>query len=181
MTELLRHRSPIGSSPDSSIERFYFAHPVLGDAKPANDEERAAIVIANLRRARRWIGWLLRELDVAIECSWVTYCEVLPESPEWRTRGMRDNCLSAMSCDGIILCGGYLSSGMRTEAQAVLASRRLFCRPDGTPSKVILDLLDLGPEPPAGDVDLLDDLGRRIATMKLTGTNGPTTAQWISV
>lgn len=108
---------------------IYVAAPV------GRGPERAA----NLERARRWFPWLVRQHpDDALLAPWMTYCQVLDETPENRARGMRDDLEVLRHCDGIALVGGILSPGMAGEL--TLAHARQM---------TVFDYLHLGPEPPA--------------------------------
>lgn len=141
-------------SPTPTIDLMYFAHPVVGDATGAPDE-LAAVVRANLQRARRWIRFLLYLLpDIAFEMSWIQYVELLPDRGVCRERGLRDDTINAARCDAIVICGGFLSTGMLAEMRGVL----LGCKPmqvpplmvpsAPAPQRYVLDLLDMGDEPP---------------------------------
>lgn len=197
---------------------LYLAHPVVGDATGLNEAQIAERVKENLARASRWLAWLVYNIeDVAIRCSWLGYISILPETPEMRERGLRDDDSEAATCKGIVLCGGYLSSGMKRGAKTLLNAApsattllRSFVRTgvvehraaryvgDGDPGCVgscpacaaesvlggslaaarpyVLDLLDLGPEPPDWTPEASRDvLRRRLEIARTTGSNGPTT------
>ena len=122
---------------------LYFAHPVVGSAA-GTPEEIEVVVQANLQRARRWLSFLFGVMpDAAFEMSWLNYIEILPEGQATRERGLRDDELNASRCDGIVLCGGELSSGMKREQAAVLQG----CFDRGVKTLQI-DLLSAGHEPP---------------------------------
>lgn len=109
---------------------YYFAHPVgTGEAR-----------WENMARAKRWFTYLLNKYpnDVFV-ASWVPYVQVLPDTPESHKRGMRDDLMVLKLCDGIVLCGGHLSEGMRKEL--------IHCARTGYAYEV-MDLLHLGAEPP---------------------------------
>lgn len=96
----------------SRIPVVYFAHPV-GAAD-------AAGVAANLAAARRWFARLLDLWpNVAIVASWLPYLDVLEDSGENRRRGLRDDLAIGRRCDGIVLCGPVLSSGMTLELESI--------------------------------------------------------------
>lgn len=96
----------------------YMAHPV--------GAEDAAGVDANLSRAVRWYAYLLKaEPDYAITAPWLAALLARIQddaSPADRERGLRDNAAFAARCDGIILCGGRVSDGMRREMHAVICA-----------------------------------------------------------
>lgn len=118
------------STPDRTyVPVFYVAHPVGGD------------VNANLARMKRWFAFLVEnEPAVAFSVPWLTYVEVLEESiPGNRARGLRDDVAMVRKCDGIVLCGGRISSGMQLELDAAIASGLIVC-----------DLTEEGDQPPDG-------------------------------
>lgn len=122
---------------------IYIAHPVGdGPDRPAN-----------LLRARRWFGWLLEEYPRdALVMPWLLYCEELDETPSARRRGLRDDLLVLETCDAIALVGGRLSPGMEQERNVALVE-----------GMQVLDLLHLGPEPPADACDACHGSGERLS------------------
>lgn len=117
---------------------YYLAHPVGA----ATDAE----VKANLARARLWLLWLIeREPDIAFCASWLPYLDVLTDDGgPMRARGLRDNCAMVARCDGIVLCGGRVSSGMDAELARFKLTRPSFVAAHG-----VADLTSLGALPPA--------------------------------
>lgn len=115
----------------SNVNVWYLAHPVSGD------------VPANLARAGRWLRWLrLRCPHVTIIAPWLGPLLAGLENdsdPADRERGLRDCCAVVERCDGIILCGGRVSSGMQREVDALCAHGQGY----------VADLTSLGDEPPA--------------------------------
>lgn len=107
---------------------YYVAHPV------GREPERAH----NLERAQRWFLWLVQTFpDAAFTMPWLPYCLTLEETQSNRDRGIRDDLEALRRCDGIVLCGGRISPGMRREfdeAEALGLEAR--------------STLHLGPEPP---------------------------------
>jgi hypothetical protein len=92
----------------------------------------------NLDSATAWLRWLVENTNWAISAPWIPYVQALNDATSsHRERGLRDDCAMAARCDGIILVGGRLSSGMEREWNAVKDR-------DGW----VLDLLHLGPTPP---------------------------------
>jgi hypothetical protein len=117
------------AQPSATPERvpvYYVAHPVGAVADGPTVEQ-------NLARARRWFLWLVaNEPDVAFSMPWMQYVEVLPEHVHGnRARGLRDDIAMVSACDGIVLCGGRISSGMALELAAARAA--------------LLDVVDLTP------------------------------------
>lgn len=108
---------------------YYVAHPVSGDVE------------GNVRRALRWLRYLrARWPDVVFVMPWVAALLAGEDDrdPAQRERGLRDCEVVAARCDGIVLCGGRISHGMRRELAAVVDSGRGY-----------IDLTNLGAEPPA--------------------------------
>jgi hypothetical protein len=122
------------SSNVNDIEVAYFAHPLAGNVQE------------NIKRAKRWLRWLMDyEPNVAFCCPWLPFVDVLDEGrPDHRRRGLRDDIVIARRCDGIVLCGGRISNGMRMEMEAVVEV-----------GGWVADLTKFGEEPPVGfDPDL---------------------------
>lgn len=112
----------------SSRKIFYVAAPVSGDVQ------------GNLERALRWLKWLRdRDPSTTYIAPWVAALLSGEDDndPQARERGLVDCETVAARCDGIVLCGGRISSGMARERRAVIMAggeRR--------------DLTYLGAEPP---------------------------------
>ena len=129
----------------------YLAHPVAPsdlqrqgywclDADIGSDTVTRACVDDNLASARRWLRWLVWNVDWAICAPWMPYVQALNDATsEHRRRGLRDDCMMAARCDAIVLCGGRVSSGMALEIDA--------CTDAGG---AVVDLTGLGAKPPAG-------------------------------
>jgi hypothetical protein len=131
----------------------YLAHPVAPTEEqiaaltkpselfpePRSRELATTLVVRdNLDSALSWLRWLVGNTDWAISAPWIPYVQALNDATSsHRERGLRDDCAMAARCDGIILVGGRISSGMEREWNAVKDR-------DGW----VLDLLHLGPTPP---------------------------------
>jgi hypothetical protein len=131
---------------------IYLAHPVAPteqqiDAKMCllpgetfglpREVAVAYCVRDNLDSATHWLRWFVEHTDWAICAPWIPYVQALNDATSsHRERGLRDDCLMAERCDGIVLVGGRLSSGMEREMVAV--------RQKGG---FVIDLLSLGPSP----------------------------------
>lgn len=116
---------------------YYLAHP-LGTGGTR---------LANLARVKRWLAWLLKTYpDHSFCCPWVAYAEALSDEPASHERGLRDDLEILRRCDGLVLCGGELSPGMRTEFMKYCRWRGV----QGLPVHV-LDLLSRGKEPPKAE------------------------------
>ncbi len=117
------------------VQVWFMSHPVGAES------ERG--VWGNLQRAARWLRWLrLRCPNVTIIAPWLGPLLAGTEddsNAEDRERGLRDCCAVVERCDGIILCGGRISSGMQRELDA--------CCDHG--QGYVADLTSLGDEPPA--------------------------------
>jgi hypothetical protein len=90
---------------------LYVAHPISpGDGETIGE---------NLQRAMRWFAWLRAAFpqDTFI-APWIATVMSLhgDDSPDLREAGLRDDCAVVERCDGIVLCGPRVSSGMQREA-----------------------------------------------------------------
>ncbi len=98
------------------IQLVYVAHPVGAPSRGG--------ILTNLDTAALWTGWIkVREPDVAIVIPWLGLLLAGVDDdndPACRARGVRDNVEAARRCDGIVLCGGRISTGMQLELDAVL-------------------------------------------------------------
>ena len=108
---------------------WYVAHPVHGD------------VMGNVARAGAWLRWLVAgEPDVAFIAPWIAsiHCGADDDNdPAQRARGILDAATVIARCDGIILCGGRVSDGMKIELEAMAAA-----------GGWVLNLNEMGSEPP---------------------------------
>lgn len=88
------------------------------------------------RHGEVWLAWLRATYPaVTFIAPWITAIESGADDrdQEQRARGLRDDVRVVCRCDGIVLCGGRVSSGMRHEAKHAAN---------------VIDLTALGPEPP---------------------------------
>lgn len=117
------------TSNDNALRRvFYVAHPVSGD------------VDGNVKRALRWLRYLRKHDDGnAYIAPWIAgiMCGEDDSDPVQRERALQDCEASAAKCDGIILVGGRVSSGMAREREAVINA-----------GGKVMDLTGIGAEPP---------------------------------
>lgn len=111
----------------------YLAHPVGHDP-----EERKK----NLENTRKWFLWLIEHTDLSFSVPWYIYVDNLDETH--RKRAMRDDLINLGRCDMIILTGGRLSPGMKTELGLAQMS-----------GLKILDLTSVGYEPSDAALKLL--------------------------
>ena len=124
------------------VRCLYLAHPVAGD------------VPGNVAKAKRWLGFLMIQLPgVAINCPWLPMIDAGNEEID---RALRDDLEMARRCDGILLTGGRVSSGMIEERDA--------CSEEGGE---VFDLSFLGSEPPTSP--------REFDADTITSTTSPVT------
>ena len=102
-------------------EVYYLAHPVRGDEA------------ANLANAKWWLRFLFHhDPDRVYVAPWIAEVEAFAETgfsenPDIVTKALADDVEVVRHCDGIILVGGRVSSGMQIERDAA----------DGAGKKVI--------------------------------------------
>lgn len=89
--------------------------------RPIPEKRRAEIALrANLDRALRWLSWLRRSFpETTFIAPWIaTILSGVDDSdPAAREAGLVDDCAVVERCDGIVLCGPRVSSGMRREME----------------------------------------------------------------
>lgn len=120
---------------------LYVAHPLAPlpadvAADELHPEPRSAALEQNLRRAMRWLSWLRRSFpEVTFVAPWIAAVMSGEDDsdPKQREAGLIDDCAVVERCDGIVLVGGRISSGMAREREH---ARRCW------------DLTGLGKEPP---------------------------------
>lgn len=139
---------------------WYLAHPV--GAATARE------VSANIQRALRWLAWVRREEPKAcVIAPWIAAILAGEDDadPKQRERGLVDAELVASVCDGIVLCGGRVSSGMQREITAVTRAGGqvvdLTFLGDEPPSAARLDELFAASERQCAPCESLFDLGQR--------------------
>lgn len=94
----------------------------------------------NLQRAMRWLSWLRRSFPgTTFTAPWIASIMAGADDsdPVQRQAGMADNFAIIERCDGIVLCGGRISDGMRREMEHRCGTRA-----------EVYDLTGLGSEPP---------------------------------
>lgn len=106
---------------------FFVAHPVGGD------------VAGNLARTFRWLRWLTETHPYRIyTVPWVAEVMTFDDAnPSERAASIERNRAIIGRCDGIVLVGGRISTGMSIELAAAQAHQL-----------DVLDLTYLGEEPP---------------------------------
>lgn len=120
--------------------------PPLADAVAVGRALRA-----NLDRAMRWLAWLRRSFpETTFIAPWIATIMSLDgdDSPALREAGLVDDCAVIERCDGIVLCGGRISDGMRREMEHGV--QHALAEYDGGPCPFeVYSLADLV-EPPLG-------------------------------
>jgi hypothetical protein len=74
----------------------------------------------NVRAAGRWLRWLRREFpETTFIAPWMVSILTGDDDsdPAQREAGLADCCATVERCDGIVLCGPRISSGMRREME----------------------------------------------------------------
>lgn len=92
---------------------LYVAHPLGAPDRAGLDD--------NVRRAMRWLSWLRRSFpETTFIAPWIA--AVLSgeddADPAQREAGLVDADAVVARCDGVVLCGGRVSSGMARERDA---------------------------------------------------------------
>lgn len=105
---------------------LYMAHPLSGEAAPS----------INIKRALRWLSWLRSSFPrTTFIAPWIA--SVMSVGGDGtvaeREAGLVDDCAVVERCDGVVLVGGRISSGMMRESAS---------------AKWTSDLTWLGDEPP---------------------------------
>lgn len=120
-----------------------------GHPDPARDPKHAAQLAlqANLNRALRWLAWLRKSFPkTTFIAPWIASVMSGEDAmdPAQREAGLADDCAVVECCDGIALCGGRISSGMRREME-----HKWGTPGEGGPfESEVYDLTHLGREPP---------------------------------
>jgi hypothetical protein len=101
---------------------IYMAHPVAPTAEEIADRDHPTPVDAainrNLASALRWLAWLRASFsETTFIAPWISVIQSLggDDSPALREAGLVDDCTVVERCDGIVLVGGRISSGMARE------------------------------------------------------------------
>lgn len=149
---------------------IYMAHPLapsseeLDGAKdqrcdfPSRDTAMLVALRANINRALRWLAWLREHFpEVTFIAPWIAMVQSLDGSvgAAEREAGLRDDCTVVERCDGIVLCGGRISIGMRREMEHGVKADQGICEAlsvgHGPVAShfTVYDLTPLGSEPTA--------------------------------
>lgn len=135
---------------------WYVAHPVHPTAEEVSEvmwrlreyvggspgereeiEAKRAIINGNIANAKAWLTWLIRKFPtITFIAPWIATLDGGGDDdldPAMRARGLRDCRRTIHVCNGLVLVGGRISSGMAEESQHALFTA---------------DLTHLGREPP---------------------------------
>lgn len=114
-------------------------NPGVGFAGPGSCAKAATL--ENAKRAMRWLSWLRRSFpETTFIAPWIA--SVLggedDTDPAQREAGLVDACAVVERCDGIVLCGPRISSGMRREMEhgrshSNVVMDNLICHAPGEP------------------------------------------------
>lgn len=101
---------------------FYVAHPVTTDARFTLDD--------NLSNVEHWIHWLtLAHPEIVFIAPWVAEVRAFRNEnvdASFYDRVLSDDEEVVRHCDGIILTGGKVSTGMRRELGAAIGAGKLM-------------------------------------------------------
>lgn len=142
---------------------LYVAHPLaptedeiarFADAGFSEVGAARAALRRNIDLALRWLAWLRRSFsqDTFI-APWIA--SVLSggddDDPKQREAGLADDCAVVERCDGIVLCGFRISSGMQREREHGVGQQQF-------PLFEVFDLTRLAGREPPQDLKPDDDL-----------------------
>lgn len=106
---------------ENELADVEFVSGVVVDANPHRPELRHRIALRrNIERAMRWLSWLRRSFpETTFIAPWIASVQPGEDDsdPAQREAGLVDACSVIERCDGIVLCGGRVSSGMRREME----------------------------------------------------------------
>lgn len=161
----------IAEIPYETIERAHgeyerdIRHPI------AHEVRVKAALKANLERAMRWLSWLRRSFpETTFIAPWISsiMAEADDSDPKQREAGLVDCCAVVERCDGIVLCGGRIASGMRRETEHGQMRHKIWIDPaDQGADFATYDLTcTANPEPPLTSGPLHNTLGELAETAK---------------
>lgn len=124
-----------------------------GAARPDLWTEAArtqAALSSNIDRAMRWLAWLRRSFpETTFIAPWIV--EILSGAddpdPAQREAGMQGNFAVIERCDGIVLCGGRISEGMRREMEH---GKARYMTQEAPNYFEVYDMTGCGTDPPDG-------------------------------
>lgn len=122
---------------------IYMAHPVA--------PTEMITTAGNIRNALVWLSWLRRSFpETTFIAPWISVIQSLGNSdlPADREAGLVDDCTVVERCDGIVLVGERVSSGMARERDHGSMRHKVWVDPaDHLPSFEVYDMTDLGSGP----------------------------------
>lgn len=130
---LLYMAHPVSPTPDEiAAPAIQFAAKTRITTPHSRDERAMHLATsANINSAMRWLAWLRKSFpETTFIAPWIAGVLSVggDGSPEEREAGMVDCCAVVERCDGIVLVGGRISSGMRREMEH--GQRRPMTRED---------------------------------------------------
>lgn len=108
-------------------------HRIDGAGMPAQIALRA-----NLEHAMRWLSWLRKSFpETTFIAPWIAAILSGKEDadPVQREMGLVDACATIERCDGIVLCGPRISSGMRREMEHGQMRKKIWIDPADQPDE----------------------------------------------
>lgn len=141
--QLLYVACPLAPSEEEIADTVRETYCYRGEAAPI-------ALKRNLERALRWLAWLRKSFpETTFIAPWIASVMSGDDDsdPAQREAGIVDGCAVVERCDGIVLCGGRISSGMQREREHGRAYHQLPRATDENPFKVH-DLTAGGAEPP---------------------------------
>lgn len=113
------------AAPLRPTEEEIEAHRHAGWMGPLTTDEMCKLALrANIDRAMHWLAWLRRSFpETTFIAPWIASV-LAGAAGAQREAGMVDACAVLERCDGIVLCGGRISSEMRREMEHGMRSAR---------------------------------------------------------
>lgn len=109
------------AAPLRPTEEEIEAHRHAGWMGPLTTDEMCKLALrANIDRAMRWLAWLRRSFpETTFIAPWIASVLARADDADasQREAGFVDDCAVVERCDGIVLCGGRICSGMRREME----------------------------------------------------------------
>src|SRR5690606_31901635 len=92
----------------TDFKLWYLAHPLSAETPEEMESNR--------RNAEAWCTWVAKHFRGIIPIApWVAFSRCLEETPLNRSWGLSMDKEVIRLCEGVILCGGRVSAGMREE------------------------------------------------------------------
>jgi len=100
---------------------------IAAHRRNVDESPEADALDANIHRAMRWLAWLRRSFpETTFIAPWIANILAYGDDAYIAAfeRGGADACAVIERCDGIVLCGGRISDGMRKEMEHGAQSAR---------------------------------------------------------